>query len=381
MANRFRSDLTRVPPVRIGVTKGGLTTTIGWDGPGVSASLLGGQAARPGGLAVVGDARFSGPLPTDRYLIPGTRTDFGTGDVARMTSPGLENFKSLLVAASARKRDIVADLAKARSQLFWASALRALGWATMACALPSLRKSAQGAIDSRRREIATLGANLDATAVSVDFDMDSEIGPPQRRMQEAFGRVVASRAKWTLRSSELIDRVRARSIAGTVVDRRPAEMGHGADALVATKEPPLALGVQGGRATAYFYPGFVLVAQRDGSDFALVDMVDLDVKWGETRFTETEGVPADAEVVGKAWAKSNKDGSRDRRFADNREIPVARYGALEMTAAGGLHESFMVSRVEPCEAFAHAVRDLKRVLASARTPGKVAGRRAISEGR
>ncbi len=379
MSDRFRTDVTRVPAVRIGVARGGLTTTIAWDGgplPGVA-----GKSGRRGGLAVIGDPRLAGPLPTDRHLIPGTRTDFGNGDVSEMTSTGLESFKALLLAAGARKREITADLGKARWQLRLAWTARALGWATMMCAIAPVRRAAGQSVALRRRELGTLGANLDATAVRVDFDMDSEVGAPQRRMQEAFERILACRTRWTILHTQMIDRVKARSTAGTVVGRRPAVMGRAADALVATRDPPLAMEVQNGAATAYFYPGFVLVARHDGSDFALVDFSDLEVKAGPVRFTETEGVPPDTQVVGATWAKSNKDGSRDKRFAHNSQIPVALYGELHLRSSGGLHESFMISRVEPCEAFSAAVQDLRQILASGRTARKMAARKTIADGR
>ena len=379
MSNRFRTDVTRVPAVRIGVARGGLTTTIAWDGSPLSSAA--GKSGRRGGLATIGDPRLAGPLPTDRHLIPGTRTDFGTGDVSRMTSSGLESFKGLLLAAGARRREITADLGKARWQLRLAWTMRALGWATMTCAVAPVRRAASRSVALRRREVATLGANLEATPVRVDFDMDSEVGAPQRRMQEAFERILACRSRWSILHTQMIDRVKARSAAGTIVNRRPASMGRGADPLVATGDPPLAVEVQNGAATAYFYPGFVLVARRDGGDFALVDLADLEVRGGSMRFNETEGVPADAQVVGASWAKSNKDGSRDRRFADNSQIPVALYGELHLRGPGGLHESFMTSKVEPCEAFAGAVRELRQVLASGRAIRNVAARNVIADGR
>lgn len=381
MSHRFRTEVSRVPAVRIALARGGVTTTVRWDGPGYSPSEVSRPAYRRN-VATYGDPRFAGPLPTDRHLIPGTRTDFGSGDVSTMTSQGLKTFKALLLAARARQQEIAADMSKARGQLRMAWTLRALGWATLvSAAVKPVRESAQRGVALRRQELSTLSANMEATPIKVDFDMDGEVGGPQRRMHEAFDRITASQRKWTLRSTQMIDRVRARSAAGTVMDRKLVSLGRSADPLVDTSERPLAVPVQGGRATAYFYPGFVMVAAQDGSDFALVDLADLDVNAGPTQFVETEGVPGDAEVVGRVWAKSNKDGSRDRRFRDNSEIPLARYGEIHLRSPGGLNESLMVSRVEPCLAFAAAIREIRNVLASAAAGSKVAGRRSITDSR
>ena len=108
------------------------------------------------------------------------------------------------------------------------------------------------------------------------------------------------------------------------------------------------------------------------SDFALVDLKELDVGFALTQFTETDPVPSDAKMVRKVWAKSNKNGTRDRRFKDNRELPVMLYGDLNLRSTGGLRESFLFSRPEACEAFVRAINDLKRILASRGPQGRIA---------
>jgi len=57
-------------------------------------------------------------------------------------------------------------------------------------------------------------------------------------------------------------------------------------------------------------------------------------------------VPSDARVVGQTWEKANKDGSRDRRFASNRQVPIALYGGLSLKSTTGLWEEFHVSNPE-----------------------------------
>ncbi len=195
--SRFRTELTVVPAARISVARGGMITTVAWDAG--SRSALSGVPA--GGVGAVGDPRRSGSLPTDRFLIPGTRTDYGQGDVSRMTSPGLAGFNALLEGVRARRDEIVADTQTAKNQLLVANLMRALGWITLVCAVHRpTRRAALDAVAKRKSEIATLAANLEATPVKVDFDMDSEIGEPQRSMQEAFDRMASCQRRWSILS-------------------------------------------------------------------------------------------------------------------------------------------------------------------------------------
>ncbi len=213
MSSRFRKELTAVPPVRIGVHSQGLTTTIGWGGTargGVSRSLA---------LQQFGDPRLSGPLPTDRFLIPGTRKDYGDGRVSDMTSSGLGSFKELLVATRQRQQEIKADIARAKWQVRLAWLARVASWASLANLIPPVRRQTSRALVARRSEMDTLTRNLAETRISVSFDMESEIAEPHRRMQAAFDQMARSQRSWSVEMEQKIDRVKARSWAGTVVSR------------------------------------------------------------------------------------------------------------------------------------------------------------------
>ena len=366
MQSRFRKELTTVPAVRIKVSRQGLTTTIGWRGDtsGSAYAPAGNGGSRS--LRQIGDPRLSGPLPTDRFLLPGTRKEFGGGNVADMTSPGLASFKELLTATRRREQEINADIKKAKWQLRLAWTGRTLGWMTLLSVAKPIRERASQKLAMRRSEVATLGDNLEATRISVNFDMESEVAEPHREMQAAFDRMAASQRAWIVQTEQRIDRVKARSLAGTVVSREPALLQRAGASLVDTQDTPLAMRVRRGRSTAHFYPGFVLVDDHQGSDFALIDIIELGINSTATNFTETELPSSDAQVVGSTWAKANKNGSRDRRFAHNRELPIMRYGGLNLSSAGGLNEAFMFSNAEASASFARAADGLKRVLASGR---------------
>jgi len=95
--------------------------------------------------------------------------------------------------------------------------------------------------------------------------------------------------------------------------------------------------------TLYFFPDRILVRGRtDG--WGAIGWDQLTVSAHETRFIESGTVPHDTEIVDHTWSYVNKNGSPDRRFSNNRQIPVCRYGFLEITSTSGLHEFIYVSR-------------------------------------
>ena len=141
----------------------------------------------------------------------------------------------MLVATSERKREIAADMRKARGQVRMAWVGRALGWLTLAAALPAVRLAGNSSLERRRSKLAILGINLESTVIAVDFDMESAVGDLRRRLHEAFGRMEACEGRWSVASSQRINNVKARTFATPVVDRTTVRLARGADALIGTR--------------------------------------------------------------------------------------------------------------------------------------------------
>ena len=81
-------------------------------------------------------------------------------------------------------------------------------------------------------------------------------------------------------------------------------------------------------------------------------------------FVEEERVPSDATTTGATWLKVNKDGSPDRRFANNRQVPICQYGTMTMTTQTGLNEEYMFSSVAKLSDFARAMASYIKALAA-----------------
>lgn len=109
------------------------------------------------------------------------------------------------------------------------------------------------------------------------------------------------------------------------------------------------MGLDIGSAKVYFLPDIVLYLED--RTFGAIDYDDITVQTGTTRFIEEESVPSDATVVGTTWRYVNKSGGPDRRFKDNRQIPIAQYGTIELRSSKGLNIHLDTSSVEKAATF------------------------------
>lgn len=97
-----------------------------------------------------------------------------------------------------------------------------------------------------------------------------------------------------------------------------------------------------GKQTLCFFPDRVLVLER--RNVGAVSYADLSTAYRQTQFIESESVPRDSERVGTTWQYVNKKGGPDRRFKDNRQLPIMLYDDLHFSSSTGLNERIQLSQ-------------------------------------
>lgn len=121
-----------------------------------------------------------------------------------------------------------------------------------------------------------------------------------------------------------------------------------------------------GRQQLYFLPDRILVWGTD--EVGAVGFDQLDLSFGERRFIEDGSVPGDAKVVDSTWRYVNKSGGPDRRFNDNREIPILLYEEVLLTSKSGLRELFQASRTGVAAQLKAAVTQMASAISQREEP-------------
>jgi hypothetical protein len=110
-----------------------------------------------------------------------------------------------------------------------------------------------------------------------------------------------------------------------------------------------------GRKSLYFFPDRLLV--YDSGGVGAVSYGELHAQVTQTRFAEQESVPTDAQRVGTTWRYVNKSGGPDRRFNNNRQLPVLLYGQFSLRSGSGLNELFQCSVPSSALQFTSAIAE------------------------
>jgi hypothetical protein len=120
--------------------------------------------------------------------------------------------------------------------------------------------------------------------------------------------------------------------------------------------------IPAGRQMLAFMPDRLLVFDNVG--VGAIGYQELRIECAETRFIEDEALAGDATVVGKTWQYVNKKGGPDRRFKNNRELPICIYDQVSISSSSGVNEIIQLSRRGVSNAFAAAVSGMVKLQAT-----------------
>lgn len=181
-----------------------------------------------------------------------------------------------------------------------------------------------------------------AKTVVLGYELDSATEEAYQGVLLAFTRIQGCHRIWRITSSGRVNDIKYHAGAGSLVTRVGAAFRHGLpprvksniDVAVATS----------GKSSLYFMPDRILIYA--GGEIGAISYSALELDIGQKRFVEDGSVPSDAQIVDRTWQYVNKKGGPDRRFKNNRQLPVALYEEVLFRSASGLNELFQLSKTD-----------------------------------
>ncbi|MGP3118297.1 DUF4236 domain-containing protein [Serratia nevei] len=386
MSLRFRQTFTLFPGVRLNIGKRGISASIGVPGATVNVGQKGIRATvgLPGSGLSYTTPNFSygakhsvihprNPSATETHLempetTPGNvpsnakiympqagMNEISSASVEVLTSTSLLPLRDLLAKAREQRAEVKADLqeaiaeeskqkselARRKSSLFRLFYKRRI--AELEIKLPQTQA-----------EISRLVSWEDSTKIAITFESSDASQRAYDAMVRAFDVLKSSVKKWDITADKAVDQFAERTLATRSVNRHPVAFDFSSTDLIQFTGRAMQFENANGD-DILLYPGVAVIPRADGA-FALIDLRELQISAEPRGFHEEDGVPSDASIAGHTWAKTNKNGSPDRRFKDNYQIPICIYGNITFHSQTGVTEEYMVSNADAAQAFAEAVK-------------------------
>lgn len=192
--------------------------------------------------------------------------------------------------------------------------------------------------------------------VNLVYEFENNGSEYYKEIITAFNKIAQSKRIWSLISSEkfLSDyQKKINAGASSLVDWASASIGTGKLPWVNTNISIPLIKTNGN--SLYFVPDGILV--YDSKGIAYVDYQNLKNSCDTTRFAD-DNPPSDAHIIDKTWLYINKDGGPDRRFKNNKEIPVCKYGKLKIEIGNRLLLYIMTSLEDAPKEFQKAMNKI-----------------------
>lgn len=209
--------------------------------------------------------------------------------------------------------------------------------------------------------IASFWDTLRKTVVLM-YELDPAMEAALTQLHAAADYLTGASAVWHIPSKAQVHDSKYHAGANSLVKRNRTKIHRSAPPFVKTNVQTVAVNV--GRQTLHFFPDRLLI--YDASGVGAVGYKELQIRTGATSFVEDEAVPSDATVIGHTWRYVNKKGGPDRRFKNNKQIPICNYDQLGLNSSSGLNELLHISRSGSASYISDAVHALARILPAER---------------
>jgi Protein of unknown function (DUF4236) len=179
------------------------------------------------------------------------------------------------------------------------------------------------------------------------YDLTSEAKQKFDQIKKSVLLLSSSQRIWRIETRQHTHDWKRNAGAGNLITRKPIG--------VMTSKPPYINSnvdspvIKLGSLELYFFPDVILV--REKGIYGAVNYNSFSILFKETSFIEEEAAPSDAEVIRHTWKFVRRDGGPDRRFSNNRQIPVMRYAEINLKSSTGLNVVMHVSNVDLARKF------------------------------
>ncbi|MFN3300572.1 MAG: DUF4236 domain-containing protein [Sediminibacterium sp.] len=368
MAWSYRRRIKIIPGVHLNFSKSGISTSIGVKGASVTIGKKGTylNTSIPGS-GIYNRQKLGGTnkSPEPEYLpvqynVPEIAPVYNarqpvdnifSADPQEITSQNMQGVKETILAAHDQRLALKTDLQEVKRSLAKSKKRLILSYVFLyGILIKSIAQKTKEDISNQKEAITQIQEQIDNSAVELDFEFEDDLLIDYTTVLESFNKLFSSIKIWDVTSAYDQDRVITRSAASIVVSKKEVRFNVKEIPDIKANFKPLYF-QNGNGADIYFYPNFIIV-YASKEKFAIIGLNELQLTFSTTRFIETGTVPADSKIIDHTWAKVNKNGTPDKRFKDNYEIPIVRYGNIALKTSTGLNEEYEFSNYEFAADFA-----------------------------
>lgn len=343
----YRKRIKIIPGVHLNISRRGISTNIGIKGANITFGH---------GSTYVNRHKISSTPDVHTPTIVAPRGNIFSVAPTEITNQDMQAVKDTILSAHQQRKELQQDLGKVGLALRSSQTQLTVSYVFLyGLIIKSVSQGIKARIESQREAIVEIKEELEKSRMGLDITFDDELLRKYELVTATFRKLSQSNRIWDVTSAVDENRRVTRSAASTLVTKTQVTIGvKSIDDILSNFEPLWFKNANG--ADLYFYPGFIIMYDSK-ERFGIIDLKELQFNFAPVRFIEEGVVPPDTKIIDQTWHKVNKNGAPDKRFRDNFQIPIVRYGRISMRTTAGVHEEYQFSNYEAAETFSFAFMD------------------------
>jgi len=235
--------------------------------------------------------------------------------------------------------------------------------------LAFLQKKNKRKCEEIKEEIKEINEQINSCKVDININFDEELNLAYNNLIEKYNELIQCEKIWDITSSISTDK-KERSGAQNTIIRKVVKFSYNNLDIIDSNNKPFHLeNANGG--DLYIYPTFIIINKNKEIEF--LDLKEIEFFFMLTRFIESEKLCNDTETIDRTWKKVNKNGTRDKRFKGNYQIPIVKYGKIILKNISGLNEEYTFSNYDKSSKFSDTFLNYINILKSYPCTTKITG--------
>lgn len=188
--------------------------------------------------------------------------------------------------------------------------------------------------------------------VNLEYTFDPEKQDEHNRRIGAWQLLADGDKEWQVLTEQFNTNRKVNAGAGRNLNRKICKIQKGHPYYISTNVDAIQI-ILANKERLIILPDKVFFVRK--RKVGMIDYSDFRISVSSVRFVETDPVPKDAQVVGQTWQYVNQNGTPDRRYKNNRQIPVCQYGQVFLRSSSGLNVELQISNIQNARDFAELI--------------------------
>lgn len=183
--------------------------------------------------------------------------------------------------------------------------------------------------------------------ILIEYQMDEYSNAKYIKKMSSWKNLSMCNSIWIVNSESKVANSRKHSGANSIVSREKISLSNKIPFYLSINITIYSLINK--KETILFMPDKIMIIRKN--KIGVISYEDIDITMEKTRMIEKGNVPKDTKVLETVWEHANKNGSRDKRYKNNRQLPVCEYAEIHFKSESGINIMLMVSNYNIAKKF------------------------------